>query len=207
MEHPPDGGYHAALFRFAYMFGFVNIFVMLFAGSSHGEGGFADFWDKYFNYPGFEVWKFVNLVIFISALTYLLRKPLSEAFKARREVIRAELIKAEEEKKAALAKLTEAEAKLAGIEAEKNAITTAARAEIGAEKARLAAQAEAEAAKLREQAAGEIVRIGQVAKIQLRRFAVDESIRLAEEELRSRLNPETDARLVKSGIQAIGGMN
>ncbi len=190
-----------------YMFGFVNIFAMLFAAGGHGEGGFAEFWEKYMNYPGFEAWKFVNLAIFVSVLIYLVRRPLSDAFKARREVIRAELIKAEEEKKAALIKLTEAEAKLAGVDAEKTAIMASALDEIKIEKERLAAQAEAEAAKLHNQTAGEIVRIGLVANRQLRRFAVEESIRLAEEELRSRLDSESDARLVKSGIQAIGGMN
>lgn len=189
------------------MFGFVKIFAMLLAGASHGGGGLSEFWEKYMNYPGFEAWKFVNLAIFVSVLIYFSRKPLSDAFKARREVIRAELIKAEEEKKAALAKLTEAEAKLAGIEAEKKTIMESARAEIEIEKQRLAAQAEAEAAKLHDQAAGEIIRIRQVAHKQLRRFAVEESIRLAEEELRSRLDSESDARLVKSGIQAIGGIN
>lgn len=190
------------------MFGFVNILGMLLAsGGGPGEGGFAGFWEKYMNYPGFEAWKFVNLAIFVSVLIYLLRKPLSGAFKAKREVIRAELIKAEEEKKAALAKLTETEARLAGIEAEKAEIMKNAREEVDAEKQRLAAQAEAEAKKLREQTAGEIVRIGQVARLQLRRFAVDESIRLAEEELRAKIDPQTDANLIKSGIQAIGGMN
>ncbi|HRJ87947.1 MAG: hypothetical protein JNK51_09330 [Blastocatellia bacterium] len=185
---------------------FFNLIFILAAGAS-AEGGFAGFWEKYLNYPGFEIWKFVNLAIFVSVIVYLLKRPLSEAFKAKRESIRAELIRAEEEKKAALAKLTEAEARLAGVEAEIEAIKKEAREEIEAEKLRLAAQAEAEAKKLREQAAGEIVRIGQVARLELRRFAVDESLRLAEEKLRSQMTPDVDSKLIKSGIQAIGGLN
>src|SRR5262245_41197225 len=83
------------------------------------EGG--GWWGKiypYLNYPGFEAWKFLNLGIFIAVMVYILKKPLSEAFKAKREAIRAELIKAEEERQAALAKLTSAEAKLARLESE-----------------------------------------------------------------------------------------
>ncbi len=45
-------------------------------------------------------------------MIYLLKKPLTNAFKAKRETIRAELIKAEEERQAALAQLTATEAKL-----------------------------------------------------------------------------------------------
>jgi F-type H+-transporting ATPase subunit b len=190
------------------MFAFFYSALLLLASSSGGgEGGFSEFWDSYLNYPGFEIWKFVNLAIFVAAFLYFVRKPLSKAFKAKREVIRAELIKAEEAKKAALARLTEVEARLAGVETEIEAIKREAREEIEAEKQRLAAQAAAEAAKLKEQAAGEISRIGQIAKLELRRFAVNESLRVAEERLRTQMTPETDSRLIRAGIQAIGGLN
>lgn len=191
------------------MLAFINsLFYLIFAASPGGsKGGFSEFWETYMNYPGFEVWKFVNLFIFVAALTYILKKPLSSTFKAKREEIRAELIKAEEAKKAALAKLTEIEAKLAGADAERAAILREARAEIEQEKARLVAQAEEEARKLKAQAEGEAVRIGQVAKLQLRRFAVEESIRRADEKLRSKVNGEVDSMLIGSGIKAIGGMN
>ncbi|MGD9588507.1 MAG: hypothetical protein AB7Q37_04500 [Pyrinomonadaceae bacterium] len=183
------------------------------AAASPGQAGdgvlarISQFWNDYLNYPGFELWKFINLAIFVLLITYFLKKPLSEGFKAKREEIRAELIKAEEAKKAAIAKLTEIEAKLAGADAEKAAILKEAREEIEAEKARLVAQAEAETGKLKAQAAGEAVRIGQVARLQLRRFAVEESIRRAEEKLRARVDQETDSKLISSGIHAIGGIN
>lgn len=166
-----------------------------------------DFWNTYFNYPGFEIWKFINLAIFVGILIYLLKKPLSEAFKAKREVIRAELIKAEEEKQAALGELTSVEAKLVGIDSEKKRILQHAREEIDFEKKRLAEQGSSEAQKLKAQADGEIVRLGAVAKKQLRRFAVDESLRMAEEKLRARVDERSDAKLVTSGIQAIGGLS
>ncbi len=190
------------------MLAFLTSFTFLLAaGGSAPTEGFGAWWNQYMNYPGFEIWKFVNLFVFVSILTYILKKPISEAFKAKRELIRAELIKAEEAKKAALAKLTEIEAKLAGADSERTRILKEAKAEIEQEKARLIAQAEMESEKLSAQAAGEIVRIGQVARLQLRRFAVEESIRRAEEKLKAQVNPETDARLISSGIQAIGGLN
>ncbi|MGQ0542842.1 MAG: F0F1 ATP synthase subunit B family protein [Blastocatellia bacterium] len=189
------------------MLAFVYSLFLLLAGGGSSGGGFSEFWNTYFNYPGFELWKFLNLAIFVFILIYFVKKPLTEAFKSKRESIRAELIKAEEEKQAALAQLTTAEAKLVGVDSEKERILKEAKEEIGAEKQRLIAQAEAEAKKLREQAAGEVSRIGQVARLQLRRFAVDESLRKAEDKLKASVDAAADAKLVKSGIQAIGGLN
>lgn len=185
---------------------FCSIIILASTGE-HGAGGFTEFYNKYLNYPGFEVWKFVNLAIFIGILIYLVKKPLGEAFKAKREAIRAELIKAEEEKKAALAQLTAAEAKLAAIESEKATILRNAREEAEAEKANILKQTELEVAKMREQAESELNRLAQQTKLELRRFSAEESVRLAEEKLRRQIDAENDARLVKASIQEIGGLN
>ena len=83
------------------MLAFIFSFALMFA-ETHGAGE-PNFYDKYFNIPGFQAWKFFNLVVFVGLLTYLVKKPLTDAFKAKREAIRAELIKAEQEKQAALA--------------------------------------------------------------------------------------------------------
>lgn len=186
----------------------IILFLTEGAAASKGAWGqFREFWDHYLNYPGFELWKFINLGLFVYLLIYLLKKPLSDAFKAKRDVIRAELIKAEEDKQAALAKLTTIEAKLVGVDSEKAAIMKNARTEVDLEKSRLAQQGANEASKLVAQAEGEVARLGSVARIQLRRFAVDESLRLAEEKLVASVDSNTDSRLIKSGIQAIGGLN
>lgn len=189
------------------MLAFIHSFILLAAETGKAGGGFTEFYNTYLNYPGFELWKFLNLAIFVGLLIYAAKKPLTEAFKAKREAIRAELIKAEEEKQAALSQLTSAEAKLAGIDPEKNTILTNAKAEADEEQARLAEQTELEVRKMTEQANSEISRLGQVTRADLRKFSAEESIRLAEEKLRSQMNSEKDAVLVKSGIQAIGGLN
>ncbi len=195
----------------AMVFGFLFLLSgeTVSGGSSGGAwASFREFWDHYLNYPGFEIWKFLNLTIFVSILYYVAKKmKLSDAFKARREVIRAEIIKAEEDKKAAIERLTKVEAQLVGGAAEKEEILKAARTEIEEEKRRLAEQAENEAIKIRAQADGEISRLGQVAKLRLRRFSIDESLRMADEKLRSGIDAKTDAKLIKSGIQSIGGLN
>jgi F0F1-type ATP synthase membrane subunit b/b' len=194
------------------MFAFITNFVLFFAEAvKEKEGGFMGWWhetgSKYLSYPGFEAWKFINLAIFIYILYRLLNKPLSSAFKARREAIRAELIKAEQEKQAALSALTGIEAKLATLETEKASILEKATQEAEAEKQRIAEQTEADIERARTQTEGEIARLTQQARVELRKFSAEESIRLAEEKLRAQITSEKDARLVKAGIQSIGGLN
>ena len=176
-------------------------------GHAAAEGGAQSFYDTYLNIPGFEAWKFINLTIFVLVMIYLLKKPLSGAFKAKREAIRADLIKAEAEKQAALAQLTSAEAKLAALEQEKAAILQRAQDEAVAEKQRILAEAEAEAKRLRDQTEGELARLSQQTRAELRRLSAEESVRLAEQKLRSQINAEKDGRLVKASIDAIGGLN
>ncbi|MEO5859872.1 MAG: ATP synthase F0 subunit B [Pyrinomonadaceae bacterium] len=190
------------------MFAFVYSFLLLAAASGeHAEGGYMEFYNKYLNYPGFEAWKFINLAIFVAFIVYVAKKPLTEAFKAKRDQIRADLIRAEEEKKAALARFTTAEAKLASLDNERQLILNKAKAEADAEAKRIAEAAEFEVSKLQDQTSGEISRLTQIANLELKRFSADESVRIAEEKLRSNIDANADSNLVRSGIQAIGGLN
>src|SRR5688500_13704895 len=179
---------------------FLNAVILLAAGGGSQGGGFTEFYNKYLNYPGFEAWKFINLAIFVGLIVYLVKRPLSEAFKARRDAIRAELSRAEEQKQSAWKRLTSAEAKLAALEAEKAAILRKAQEEAEAEKRRLAEQAEWDVNKLREQTSGEVSRLLKLTFAQLRRFSAEESVRLAEEKLRAQIDTQKDTQLVKSGI-------
>lgn len=187
----------------------INTFLAFAAPAAKGEtsGGFLDFYNHYLNFPGFEAWRFFNLAIFLAILIYFLRTPLSNAFKAKRETIRTELVKAEAEKQTALAQLTATEAKLANLDAEKQTVRSRAAQEAEVEKTRLAEQTEFEIKKLREQANSEVERKNQQVRTELRKFSAEESIRLAEEKIRRDINVEKDAQIVKANIQAIGGLN
>jgi F0F1-type ATP synthase membrane subunit b/b' len=183
---------------------FFTAFIFLLAG---GEGGFMHFYEEYLNIPGFELWKFLNLAIFIGLMIYVLKTPLGDAFKAKREEIRAELIKAEAEKQTALTKLTAAEGKLAQLENEKANILQRAKDEYIAEIKRDDENSNIEIERLRRQSEVELTRLTAQSRAALRRFSAEESIRLAEEKLRSMIDGEKDARLVKAGIEEIGGLN
>jgi F-type H+-transporting ATPase subunit b len=178
----------------------VSAFVstlILFAGSE----GEAPWW----NQPGLEVWKFVNLFIFIAALVYILRRPLSEAFRARREGIRRDLMRAQEERNAALAKLEEVEARLSRLDSEVTNIRTQSAKEAAEERERIRLATEAEIEKLREQTRREIESAGKAARQDLREFAAEQSVRLAEEIIRRDMRAEDDARLINLEIEELGG--
>lgn len=186
---------------------FYNLLILLSAAGGESTDGYMDFYNKYLNYPGLEFWKFLNLAIFVAFLVYVLQKPLGEAFRAKRDAIRSELIRAEEEKKAALAKLTSAEARLASLDNERQLVLNRAKKEADAEMTRILEHTEEEVSKLREQTEGEISRLIQQTKAELKRYSAEVSISRAEEKLRSKIDAKADAELVRSGIQAIGGLS
>ncbi len=168
---------------------------------------FAEETPRWWDYPGFELWKFVNLAIFIAALAYILTRKarLGEAFKARRESIKRELARAKQERDAALAKLKEVEERLSLLDAEVTTIKEQSRREVAEERERIARSTEAEIAKLSEQAQREIASAAKSARHQLRRFTAEQSVHLAEDILRREIQPEDDARLINREITDLGG--
>lgn len=166
------------------------------------EGEAAPWWNR----PGLEVWKFVNLFLFVGALVYILRRPVSDALRARREGIRRELMRAQEERDAANAKLEEVNARLARLDEEVASVREQARREAEEERERIRRSADEEAEKLREQARREIESAGKAARHELRRFAAEQSVRLAEEMIRRDIRPEDDQRLVNRQVEELGGI-
>jgi len=165
------------------------------------ENSTSPWWD----YPGLELWKFVNLGIFVLGLLYFLKQPLSDAFRLRRETIRRELAEAKRERDEALSKLAAVEERLRGLDAEVEALQRQAEIQAQAERERIAQETEREMALLREQAQREIVSAGKVARQQLRRFAAQQSVKHAEEIVRREMRADDDARLINLNVEQLGG--
>ncbi|HEY6190014.1 MAG TPA: ATP synthase F0 subunit B [Pyrinomonadaceae bacterium] len=177
-------------------------FIILMMLLSPAEGEAAPWWNR----PGLELWKFFNLFVFIGALVYFIRRPVSDALRARREGIRRELMRAREERDAANAKLEEVEARLVRLDAEVASVREQASREALAEGERIRRSADEEAEKLREQARREIESAGKAARQELRRYAAEQSVRLAEEMIRRDIRPEDDQRLVSRQVEELGGI-
>src|SRR5215213_8118876 len=102
--------------------------------------------------------KVFNLLLFAGVMYFVLRRPLAEAFRARQEGIRRDLMRAEEEARA-----------------------------------------------IREQARREIESASKTARAELRAYAAEQSVRMAEEMIRREIRPEDDAHLVKEYVGELGG--
>ena len=163
--------------------------------------------DAWVNYPGLELWKFLNLLIFLICALYLHRRfgrPVREALQARGQRIKHDLARAEEERDQALAKLAEVEARFANLDAEISTINERAKLEGEAERERIKVATEEEVSRIREQAKREIESAGKAARHELRKFAAAESVRLAEEILRVEIGSDDDARLMSKSVRELG---
>jgi F-type H+-transporting ATPase subunit b len=164
-------------------------------------------WWDYLNYPGLEVWKFLNLALFVVAAIYLHRRfgrPISEALRARGEGIKRDLQLALQEKDQALAKLAEIEAKIKRMDSEVLTIREQAKLEAEAERERIKVATESEITKLRQQAQREIDSAAKAAVQELRQFAAQQSIALAEESIRRDLRPEDDKVIIGLNVEQLG---
>ena len=150
--------------------------------------------------------KLVNLLLFIGLMLYFLRRPISEAFRARQQGIRSELMRAEEERAAAEAQLEEVKGRLARLDTEVEAIRANAQKEAAEERARVERATEAEIRKIREQARREIESASKAARAELRTFTAEQSVKLAEELIRRDIRPEDDAHLAREYVEELGGV-
>jgi F-type H+-transporting ATPase subunit b len=160
---------------------------------------------RWWDYPGFELWKFVNLAIFVIVLVVAMRKlGVSQMLRHRKESIKAELEKARTERDAALAKLKEVEERLASLDSQAATIKERSIIEAQEEGERIARSTEQETAKLTAQAQREIENAASAARKDLRRFTAEQSVRLAEEMIKRDIRPDDDARLFTRSIEEMG---
>jgi F-type H+-transporting ATPase subunit b len=157
-------------------------------------------WKDWFNYPGLELWKFLNLAIFLAFGIYLLRRPISEALAGRREAIKQELIQAQQQQAAAEAKIAEADSLLSRLDTDVRSVREQATQEAEAERQRLATSTERDIDKLKQQAQREIETADKVARKELRDFFAKKSVEHAREAVRSRMRPEDDRHLIEQSI-------
>jgi F0F1-type ATP synthase membrane subunit b/b' len=175
-------------------------FILYMAAAGDG----APWW----NYPGFELWKFLNLAVFGVAAWYfhrLLGRPISEGLRSRKDEIKRQLAIAREERDKALRQLEQVESRIQGLQSEVAAIREKAMAEATAESERIQRETETELKKLRENSRREIEMAGKAALTELKKFAAEQSIQRAEELIRRDIRPEDEVRLIKVGTRSLGG--
>jgi F-type H+-transporting ATPase subunit b len=155
---------------------------------------------EWYNYPGLELWKFLNLAIFTAAGIYVLRKPINQALLARRGAIQQELVTAQQDREQALARVAEADNLLSRLDEVVHTVEEQAREEAKSERQRIAAATEREIEKLKQQAQRELETADKLARKELRQFLAQKSVQMARESIRTQMRPEDDTALIHESI-------
>lgn len=141
-------------------------------------------------------WKWANFAILAGGLGYLIAKNAGPFFNARSRKIRQGIAEAEMVRKEAEERAGKVALRLSNLESDIAALRHSSKAEIEAETARMAARTTAEIAKIRAQAESEIEAAGKAARTELKRYAAQLAIALAEQKVRARMNERAQNALV-----------
>jgi len=144
------------------------------------------------------VWAWANFAILAGALGYLIVKKGGPWFKARSLAIRKGIAEAEEIREEAEARAAEVDRKMAGVEAEIEALRDHARQEQAAEAERIRQQTVVDLARIQEHATREIDAAGKSAHLELKRYAAQLAVDLAEQKIRRQLTPALQSVLVEN---------
>jgi len=149
------------------------------------------------------IYKLINLSILVGALAYLLRKPAADFFAQRSASIRAGLEEGRKALEASQAQLKAVEERLKHLEEEIAEFKAAAAREMEAERQRLKAAASEAAEKIIQSARAQTEAAARAAKLELKMYAADQAVKLAEEITRQRLDDAGRKKLVADFLTGV----
>ena len=144
----------------------------------------------------------INFVIMFGALWFLLRKVIPAAFKARTASIQEKLAEARKMSEEARQRLSEVEGRLSRLDSEIARMKTDAEAISRAEEQRILAAGEEERRRIVSKAEQEIEMAANLARRDLKDYAADLAVNLAEKKIR--VSPDMDAALVREFTLDLG---
>jgi F-type H+-transporting ATPase subunit b len=159
---------------------------VLAAENAHAEGwGWLD-----------TIGRWTNLLILFGILAFFLRTPLKRFFSGRALAIKDELESSAQAYERARADKAAAEERVRRIDEEVARLREEAEREAEAERIRVREQAERDAQRLIENARREIEILTRTAQKELREFAADLAVNLAESRIRRELKPQDESRVI-----------
>ena len=142
-------------------------------------------------------WKWANFAILAVGLGYLIRKNVPPLFQKQSSEIQSALQEAAKVKAEAAAYAAGIEARLANLKSEIEKLRVTARTDMAAESERMSRETEHQLQRIREQTAQEIELLTRSATDELRKYSAELALGLAEQRIRSRMNPDTQQRLTE----------
>lgn len=173
-------------------------------GAHHGPE--VKFMGKPLSTLGQFVMRLINFSIFGGLLFFILKGPLSAAFKARAKELEELLNQAEKDKAEGEAQLKELEAKMAGLQAELAGILAKAETDAEGERLRILETARAEAEAILAQAQSEIQFQKRLAEKELRALVATLAVEGATKRLEAQLQGDAAGRVLDRAIEKVGGV-
>jgi F-type H+-transporting ATPase subunit b len=151
------------------------------------------------------VWKWANFAILAAGLGYLMSKHLPQFFHSRTESIQKGISEAQQTKHEAEKRAAAMEARLHALGAEIERFRVDAQAEMEQESSRIREETGKQIEKLQQQAEQEIESAGKTARRDLKAYAAELALQLAEQRIRTRLDATAEAGLVEDFIHDLNG--
>ncbi len=148
-------------------------------------------------------WKTVNVIILFALLYWLLKKPVSKFLSDGIESVVSKFEKAKKEKEEALKILKEAEKKSEEVKAEAERILSYSKEVAEREKEQIIAEAKETAARIVKMADEEIEKELYKAKEELKKFAAEKAVEIAQAKLKGSITPEVNKKLIESSLEKI----
>jgi len=152
-------------------------------------------------------WKWANFAILVAGLGYLVAKTLPPLFKSRTEEIQKGIAEAQVIKKDAEQRAAAVEAKTRSLGADIERFRADAKLEMQQEAERIRQDTQAQIVRLEQKAEEEIEAAGKSARRELKAYAAQLAMDLAEQRVRARMNDGTEQMLVDSFIQDLERKN
>ena len=143
-----------------------------------------------------ELWKWPNFLLLAGLLGYLIRKHGAPLLQSRSEQIRQDLEAGQKAKVEAEAIAASVEAKMANLDRVVAELRAAAHADLERETERIRAEAETAMSRIEQHTAIEIVSIGKHTQLELRQYAAELAMDLAERKIRERMSPDVQSTLL-----------
>lgn len=159
------------------------------AEETHGRSGLSTF-----------LGQVLNFIILFGGLAYVLRKPVNEYLRRKSEEMALLLQKSEDLKTESLQKLEQTKERLSRLEDEVRRIKEEAEKEALKERERIKFEAYQEAERLRKLAQEEINLLVRASLLELKAYAINLSVALAEQKIKQKLNPELHRKIIHRAI-------
>jgi F-type H+-transporting ATPase subunit b len=170
----------------------LSLFTAAFCFAAEGSGESAE--------PS-AVWKWANFLILAAGLGYLIAKNLPSFFQSRTSSIQKSIVEAQQAKLDAERRAAEMDARMNALGSEIDRFRSQAAAEMEKEGDRIRQETTEQIRKLERQAELEIESAGKSAQRELRVYAASLAVDLAEQRIRARLDPATDAALIEGFVR------